>query len=241
MGGRAPADSGGLVRLFASKQARRRTLASLLVGGLALATVTVLVRDRLWIVTDAATLRAFVRGFGALAPIVLILLQVLQVVLAPIPGQVLAVVAGYLFGPWWGTLFNVVGIGLGSAIAFWLSRRFGRAYVERVVHAPVLERFDGLVERRGLPALFVLFLIPGLPDDALCFVGGLTKIPLRKLVVVAVVGRAPAFFLANVLGGLVAAGELRRAAILFGVVTALAVVASLWRDRIADALDDLLP
>jgi len=56
-----------------------------------------------------------------------------------------------------------------------------------------------------------------------------------------VVGRAPAFFLANVLGGLVAAGELRRAAILFGVVTALAVVASLWRDRIADALDDLLP
>ena len=229
------------MKVFASKRARRRAIVHLLVAGLVLVAATVLVRDRLWIVTDVAALRAFVAGFGVLAPVVLILLQTLQVVLAPIPGQVLAVVAGYLFGPWWGTLFNVIGIGLGSTIAFWLSRRFGRAYVERVVSAAVLERFDDLVERRGLPALFVLFLIPGLPDDALCFVGGLTTIPLRKLVVVAVVGRAPAFFLANVLGDLVATGELGRAGLLFAVVTVVAVTAYLQRDRIAGVLDDLLP
>ena len=228
------------MRVFASARARNRTLAHLFVGGLLLLGSTLLLRERLSVLTDAATARAYVRGFGAWAPLALIVLQTLQVVFAPVPGQVLAAVAGYLFGPWLGTLYNMIGIGLGSALAFWLSRRFGRAYVERTVHADVLERFDAFVERRGLLALFVLFLVPGLPDDALCFVGGLTTIPLRRLVVVAVVGRAPAFFLANVFGDLLANGDLRAAGALFVAVGVLSLLGYLYRDRIADALDGWL-
>ncbi|WP_251343599.1 TVP38/TMEM64 family protein [Haloplanus halophilus] len=228
------------MRLFASARERRRVLVHLLVGSLLFLGAMAALREQLSFVTDAAAMRAYVRGFGVWAPLALIALQALQVVLAPVPGQVLAAVAGYLFGPWWGTLFNVIGIGLGSAVAFWLSRRFGRAYVERTVHADVLERFDALVERRGLPALFVLFLIPGLPDDALCFLGGLTPIPLRRLVVVAVVGRAPAFFLVNVFGARLAAGDPLGAGVLFGAVTVLAVLGYLYRERIVDALDGWL-
>jgi len=225
------------VRLFASTQARYRFLVHLFVGSLLFLGLTTVLREQLPFVTDAAAAQAYVRGFGAWAPLALIVLQMLQVVLVPVPGQVLAAVAGYLFGPWWGTLFNMIGIGLGSALAFWLSRRFGRAYVERMVHADVLERFDTFVERRGLLALFVLFLIPGLPDDALCFVGGLTPIPLRKLVLVAVVGRAPAFFVVNVFGSLLADGNLRGAGVLLVVVTVLSLVGYLYRERIVDLLD----
>jgi uncharacterized membrane protein YdjX (TVP38/TMEM64 family) len=225
------------VHLFASRDARDRFLVHSAVVALLLVGAGVLLRDRLVLVTDAATLRAYVRGYGAWAPLVLIALQTLQVVVAPVPGQVLATVAGYLFGPWWGTLYNMIGIGLGSALAFWLSRRYGRGYVERTIHPETLETFDAFVERRGLLALFVLFLIPGLPDDALCFLGGLTPIPLRRLVLVALVGRAPAFFLANVVGDLVATGNLRGAALLFLVVTLLALGGYLHRDRIAGTLE----
>ncbi|MFC7173762.1 TVP38/TMEM64 family protein [Haloplanus litoreus] len=225
------------MRLFASTRARNRVLVHLVVGGLLFLGLTTVLHEQLSFVTDAAAARAYVRGFGAWAPLALVLLQTLQVVLAPVPGQVLAAVAGYLFGPWWGTLYNMIGIGLGSALAFWLSRRFGRAYVERMVYADVLERFDAFVERRGLLALFVLFLIPGLPDDALCFVGGLTPIPLRKLVLVAVVGRAPAFFVVNVFGSLLADGNLRGAGVLFVVVTALSLAGYLYRERLVDLLD----
>ncbi|WP_251330805.1 TVP38/TMEM64 family protein [Haloplanus pelagicus] len=225
------------MRVFASAEARRQFVVHALLAALVVAGVTVVLGDRLSLLTDAAAVRAYVRGFGIWAPVVLIGLQTLQVVLAPIPGQVLGVVAGYLFGPWWGTLFNMIGIGLGSALAFWLSRRFGRTYVERTIHAEVLDRFDAIVDRGGLSALFVLFLVPGLPDDALCFVGGLTPIPLRRLVLVAVVGRAPAFFLVNVFGGLVADGDLPAAGALFVVVTVLSLAGYLYRRRLVALLD----
>ncbi|AXG10382.1 TVP38/TMEM64 family protein [Haloplanus rubicundus] len=224
-------------RLFASPRARRQVLLHLLLVGLLLVGAAVLLRRQIAFLTDAEAARAYVRGFGVWAPLALIVLQALQVVLAPVPGQVLAAVAGYLFGPWWGTLYNVVGIGIGSAAAFWLSRRFGRTYVERMVAEDALATFDGFVERRGLLSLLVLFLIPGLPDDAICFVGGLTPIRLRKLVVVAVVGRAPAFFLANVFGDLIATGDTEVAIGLLVLLTGLSALGYANRDRIARRLD----
>lgn len=224
-------------RLFASPRARRRVLVHLLAAVLLFVAATLLVRPYLAVLTDAEAARAYVRSFGVWAPLALIVLQALQIVLAPVPGQVLAAVAGYLFGPWWGTLYNMIGITLGSTAAFWLSRRFGRAYVERMIDADALATFDSFVERRGLLGLFVLFLIPGLPDDALCFVGGLTPIPLRKLVLVAIVGRTPAFFLANVLGGLVGTGELDRAVGLLVLITVVSILGYLNRDRIVRLLD----
>lgn len=224
-------------RLFASPRARRRVLVHLLAAVLLFVAAMLLVRPYLTVLTDAEAARAYVRSFGAWAPLALIVLQALQIVLAPAPGQVLAAVAGYLFGPWWGTLYNMIGITLGSTAAFWLSRRFGRAYVERMIDADALATFDSFVERRGLLSLFVLFLIPGLPDDALCFVGGLTPIPLRKLVLVAIVGRTPAFFLANVLGDLVATGELGRAVGLFALITVGSILCYLNRDRLVRLLD----
>ena len=223
-------------RLFASPRARRRVLVHLLLVGVLLAGTTILVRRQVVFLADAEAARAYVGGFGVWAPLALIVFQALQVVLAPVPGQVLAAVAGYLFGPWWGTLYNVIGIGIGSTAAFWLSRRFGRAYVERMVAADALATFDGFVERRGLLSLFVLFLIPGLPDDAICFVGGLTPIPLRKLVV-AVLGRAPAFFLANVFGDLLATGDTEVAVGLLVLIAGLSVLGYANRDRIASRLD----
>jgi uncharacterized membrane protein YdjX (TVP38/TMEM64 family) len=224
-------------RLFASPRARRRVLLHLLLVILLFVGATVLLRRQVAFLADAEAARAYVRSFGVWAPLVLIVLQALQVVLAPVPGQVLAAVAGYLFGPWWGTLYNVVGIGIGSTAAFWLSRRFGRAYVERMVAEDALTTFDGFVERRGLLSLFVLFLIPGLPDDAICFVGGLTPIPLRRLVVVAVVGRAPAFFLANVFGDLLATGETEVAVGLLVLIAGLSALGYANRDRITRRLD----
>lgn len=230
-----PPDS---IRLFASPRARRRALFHALLVTLLLVGVTILLRRQVAFLADAEAARAYVRGFGICAPLALIALQALQVVLVPVPGQVLAAVAGYLFGPWWGTLYNVVGIGIGSAAAFWLSRRFGRGYVERMVAEDALATFDGFVERRGLLTLFVLFLLPGLPDDAICFVGGLTHIPLRRLVVVAVVGRAPAFFLANVFGDLLATGDIGVAVGLLVFVTGLSALGYANRDRIARRLNE---
>lgn len=220
------------VRVFATPAARRRFVVHALVVAVALVLLTILFRREFALLADPRELRAFVRGFGAWGPLVLVALQAAQVVIAPVPGQVLAVAAGYLYGAWWGTLYNVVGVAIGSTIAFWLSRRYGRGYVERVVHDDLLASFDALDDRSVVATLFVLFLVPGLPDDVICFAGGLSRVPIRRLVVVAVVGRAPGFFLVNVVGEMAYAGDLEAALVLSSVLVAVSVVCYLERDRI---------
>lgn len=224
-------------RIFASPRARRRFFVHLLLGSILLIGGVVLLRQYLAFLFNTAAVRAFVRGFGMWAPVVLIVLQAIQVVVAPVPGQVLAAVAGYLFGPWWGTLYNMIGIAIGSTVAFWLSRRFGRAYVEHMIDDEALETFDVFVDRHGLPSLFILFLVPGLPDDALCFVGGLTPITLWKLVLIAIIGRVPAFFLVNIFGHLVANGDVYEAMVLLALIVGFSIIGYLNWDRITRFLD----
>lgn len=220
------------VRLFRSSRTRRRFLVHAAIAVAVLAVTVLLVRRYVPILTDASALRTVIREFGTLGPLVLVLLQAVQVVVAPVPGQVLALVAGFLYGAWWGTLYNMVGITLGSAVAFWFARHYGRPYVERVVHPDTLEKFDAVDDDRTRAALFVFFLLPGLPDDALCFVGGLTRLPLWQLVVIAAVGRAPAFFLVNVVGEYLGAGRFTAGLALAALVVAISVLAYRYHQEI---------
>jgi len=220
------------LRVFESQRARRRFLLHATLAVAVLAGFVLFALPHLPLLTDAVRLRLFIREFGVLGPVVLIALQALQVVAAPVPGQVLAVAAGYLYGAWLGTLYNMIGITLGSALAFWLSRRYGRAYVESIVHEDALARFDAIDDDHARLALLVVFLVPGLPDDVICFFGGLTKIPLWQLVALAVVGRAPGFFLVNVVGELVGAGRFTAAVLLTLAITAVSATAFRYRERI---------
>ncbi|SFS10178.1 Uncharacterized membrane protein YdjX, TVP38/TMEM64 family, SNARE-associated domain [Halomicrobium zhouii] len=222
----------GDVRLFRSSRTRRRFLIHAAVLLVVVAVAVLFIRRYVPILTDAMALRTVIQGFGALGPLVLVLLQAIQVVVAPVPGQVLAIVAGFLYGAWWGTLYNMIGITLGSTVAFWFSRRYGRPYVERIVHPDILDRFDGVDDDRTRAALFVFFLLPGLPDDALCFVGGLTRLPLWQLVVIAAVGRAPAFFLVNVVGEYLGAGRFAAGLALAALVVAISVLAYRYHQEI---------
>lgn len=219
-------------RVFVSRRTRRSALAWALglcvvlgLGYLALGRFAPLL-------TDPAALRAFVRGFGVWAPLAFVAIQAAQVVVAPIPGQLTGFAAGYVFGAVAGSVYSLVGITIGSTVAFWLSRRLGRPYVERVVTPETLDRFDDLAERNAAAGLFLAFLVPGLPDDAICFVGGLTDLPLWRLVLVAVAGRAPGFVLMAVAGARLASEQVVDAALLVLTLTALAVVGYLSRDRL---------
>lgn len=184
-------------------------------------------------VQDPAAIRASILGFGSLAPLAFIAVQSLQVLVAPIPGVALAVAGGYLFGAMPGAAYSIVGTTLGSTVAFALSRRYGRPYVSRLVGAQRLARFDGFVERTGLPGVFLLFLIPGpWPDDVVCFVAGISEIRLHLLVSVAVAGRGPGLILASVVGANLMVGHLLVAALLVAALVVTWGVSYYYRRRI---------
>lgn len=185
---------------------------------------------------DPETIRAFFLGFGVLAPVVFVLVQATQVVVAPIPGQVLGFVAGYLFGAVWGTGLSLIGATIGTFAAVWLARRYGRPAVEQLVPRDTIDRFDAAVERRGRLALFVIFLVPGLPDDAICFAAGLTRIRVRWVLAVSLVGRLPGYALVALAGARLAGGHETDAVALLGIVALVSVTVYLGRDALVEWL-----
>jgi len=134
---------------------------------------------------------AEIQAAGAWGPVVLIALAVAQTIVAPIPGQVVNFVAGYIYGLAAGFLYSWLGLVLGTSIAMGLARWAGRPLVERLVSRGLLDRLDRLAQQRSLGFFFLFFLIPGLPDDLLCFAAGLTRLPLRILLPMAALARIP--------------------------------------------------
>jgi len=134
-----------------------------------------------------------------------IVFQALQVIVAPIPGQLAGLLGGYLFGFWYGLLLTMTGLTIGSFIAMCLGRLFGVQVVRRFVPAELMAKLDHLIARGGLFNFLVIFVLPVLPDDAICFVAGMTRLSLWKLMVVMIVGRLPGMAVLNYVGA--SAGE----------------------------------
>lgn len=169
---------------------------------------------------DQEQLALSLQKWGRWAPLITISLHILQVMTAPIPGTAIDAVNGLLFGPWLGTLYSMIGLITGSVLVMLLTRKFGRPLMERFIDPSSIERIDRLVERRGSLVIFLIFLLPFLPDDAICFLAGLTPIPILELVLIAMIGRFPSVFLANLLGSQVHTFALWQW-ILLGVIFAL--------------------
>ena len=181
------------------------------------------------IITDQQKLVEWLSQYGLWAPIISIILHILQVLAAPIPGTAIDAVNGLLFGPWLGTLYSMTGLMIGSGLLMWLARRFGRPLVERYVDPQLMVRLDGMVERYGMVFIFLVFLLPFLPDDALCLLAGLTTFPLGALFLLALVGRTPGVFVANWLGS--AAKSLTAWQWGIAAVLLLTTVVLVWRYR----------
>jgi uncharacterized membrane protein YdjX (TVP38/TMEM64 family) len=181
---------------------------------------------------DPKLLRDWVRTWGLAAPVVIILLQAAQVLLAPIPGQVVGLASGYLFGVAWGTIYSLLGTALGSLCALALARAYGRPLVERMVSPETLARLDEGVRQRGLFFFLLAFLLPFLPDDVICFAAGLSPIPIPALMLAVLAGRPPGLFVSAWLGARAPGLELWHWMALLGTSMLLALVFLLYGDAL---------
>lgn len=203
----------------------------------ALATPFIFWRDELLrIFANREQVVAEIRLAGAWGPLVIIGLAVAQTVVAPIPGQAINFVSGYVYGPWLGLLYSWIGLVVGAAIAMLLARYAGRPIIERLAPAGMLDRIDRIAAGKGVGFFFLFFLIPGLPDDLLCFVVGLTTLPIRIMLPMAAIARLPGLVGAVWLG---ASAEQIPPAV-WGVLSILGLAAAVlfWRygERIQDVV-----
>ena len=186
--------------------------------------------------SDPEGMRAWIEEQGVFGPLAFMLLQFVQTVVAPIPGNVVGVLGGYLFGIW-GMLWSFIGSAAGFWVVFWLSRRFGRPLVEKIVSEEMLKKFDFVFGKRGPFLLFLIFLIPGLPDDVVCYIAGLTKIPIINLMVMVMVGRLPALVANNLIGSGLGDGNYAAVVVFSVIIAILIAVVYVYQEKIINLLD----
>jgi uncharacterized membrane protein YdjX (TVP38/TMEM64 family) len=138
---------------------------------------------------DRHRMMKFIREHRAYSTLIFIGLQALQVVAAPVPGEVTGFVGGYFFGTFWGVIYSTIGLTIGSWVAFMLARMLGRHIVEVVVNPEIIKKYDYVMKHKGLFLAFVMFLIPGFPKDILCYVLGLGHMRQRNFLLVSTSGR----------------------------------------------------
>ncbi len=136
-------------------------------------------------------LEGLIRGGGAWGPLILLGLQIAQIVIAPIPGVFMPILAGILYGPVLGALIAVVGTVLGSAAAFAIGRRAGLPLLRRWMGERAVARAQALVGGRRWIALVPLFLLPFTPADAICFVSGMIGVRASRFALAVLLGRVP--------------------------------------------------
>ena len=204
----------------------------------AMAAVVIIYWEPIWsLARDQEALRAWVNRYGVAAPAAFVAIQVLQVVIFVIPGEVPQVAAGYLFGIPLGILLTLAGAALGSAIAFLLSRALGRPFLHAIVSAARSRQVEELIASpRGVATLFLLYLIPGIPKDFLGYVAGIGPIRLGVFLLASTAGRLPGVAVSVVLGEALAERQWAAVAIAAGVAVALFAAGFLLRRRLLDLL-----
>lgn len=138
---------------------------------------------------DRARLTQFLASHGPLSVLLFIALQIVQVIISPLPGDVTGLMGGYLYGPVLGTIYSTVGLSIGSWLAFFLARFLGLPFVERIVRPSTIRKYDNFLEHQGRVITFIFFLIPGFPKDTLCYILGLSHMRTRHFLVLSTTGR----------------------------------------------------
>ncbi len=171
----------------------------------------------------------FLRSLGPYSSAVFILLQALQVVVSPIPGELTGAVGGYVYGEAFGLLLSTIGLTLGSWVAFELASIFGRPLVQKFVKKEILEKFNFLTTNTGTMICFLLFILPGFPKDYLCYILGLSGMSLSTFLVISTIGRMPGTYLLTIQGASIRSHEYYAAALFMAVSAVILFLVYLYR------------
>jgi uncharacterized membrane protein YdjX (TVP38/TMEM64 family) len=165
----------------------------------ALVAVFIFYGPQLWaLVQDPEQLAAWVTSLGWLGPLALIALNALQIVIAPIPGYVVQLAAGFLFGALWGGLWGAVGLVAGGSLAFWIARLYGRPPAERLIGRARLAQWEKVTYSTSTLVWFIMLLGP--TGDAPYFLAGLSQVPYVKVLLITLIVRVPSAFVAAAAG-----------------------------------------
>lgn len=183
------------------------------------------------------TLIELITSQGPLGVLILLGMQLLQIIVAFIPGEVVQIAAGMMYGPLWGSVVILVGCVLSSMVVYELVHKLGAPFVRSMVGEKQLLKFRQfeLSGKFGV-TVFILFLIPGFPKDVLTYIVPLSDMNLRTFLLLSTIGRTPGVIISTYAAAGLADGNMVTSVIIFVVAALIAIIVLLLRNRIIDAI-----
>jgi uncharacterized membrane protein YdjX (TVP38/TMEM64 family) len=190
---------------------------------------------------DPQAFRSSIEEMGTGGYFFIILLQVIQVVLFPLPGQISTIIAG-VFGSSWGVLLGIgitmVGLTIGASAAFLIGRYFFRDWVSRKLSGKKgWQKFAELSSGRGLWVIGLIYVVPGFPNDFMCYVLGLSRAPFLKFLLVTTVCRIPNVIITFLLGYFAGFSNWWWVGIIGTIIVIISVLGYLYRGAIEERID----
>ena len=176
---------------------------------------------------------SWITELGFKGVILFFLLQILQIVIAVIPGGPIQIIAGAAFGAWKGLLILQAGNIAAAVIIFALVRKFGHPLIARLFGNDIINSWSFLQnEKRTAQAIFILFLITGTPKDALTYLAALTRISLVQFLVITMIARFPGIILSTLMGDSAMRGNWTLFVLVFGITGLAGILGIQFKDRI---------
>lgn len=141
--------------------------------------------------TSPEKLQDLLKGFGLLAPLLFIAIQIIQVIIPIIPGGVSSAIGVLAFGPFWGFLYNYAGLVLGSIAAFLLVRKYGKNFILKFADEAQYNKYIGWLDKGNKFTIFFAsaIFLPCAPDDLLCMIAGLTNMKFITFFIIILLGK----------------------------------------------------
>lgn len=171
---------------------------------------------------NLSAIEGFIEDFGVLSVFALLFIQILQIIVALIPGEVVEFAAGALFGPVWGTLICMLGILLGQWLIFTIVIRWGNSVLSAVLDKKFMKKFKFLHDEKKIKFItFILYFLPGTPKDLLTYFMPVTGINVKAFLSITIFARIPSVVSSTIAGSLYAEGDIKLTLIVYAVVTVL--------------------
>lgn len=179
--------------------------------------------------TDKEGFRDYVRQQGAMGPLLMIGVTIMQVIIALLPGEPIELAAGFIFGWFPGTIWCMIGTAIASSCIFLLVRIFGRKVVELFFEEDKIRQYAFLQNEKRLGILvFILFMIPGTPKDLLTYIVPLTPMRLGRFLWISLIARIPSLISSTITGHLALKENWTAAIITYGITILVSGLLILW-------------
>ena len=187
------------------------------------------------LLTDVQTLKKFIESFGAASIFVGVGIYALQIFVAVLPGEIVEVLLGILYGSWGGLAFCLVGHVIGSLFIFQLTKRYGMKFVQRFISEEKMSKINLFNDPNKLNALtFVLYLIPGTPKDLFTYVLGLTPMKCSTFLLITCVAKIPSIFTSTLVGANLSQNMVGEAVLIYVVTGVLSLIGyAIYRKKFA--------